>query len=112
VTAPQHDRRAGIGAQHPDRDHRNAWWALLGVALLPHLLLSVFLLYYWALEADPGYLVLYAWAELLLLPGGLLLGVILALARSSRRLAPAVFAGTFTGLLPVLAMVLLIAATS
>jgi hypothetical protein len=112
MTSPENPNPITIGVTDPHRDHRHAWRGLLAVALLPHTLLFLFMLRYWAIEADPGYLAIFAWFELLLAPGGLILGTILAAVRSTRRLAPAVFAGTGIGLLLVLAMVVLIDATT
>ncbi len=53
---------------------------------------------------DSAYAVMLAWFELLLLPGELVLGTILAFVPSSRRVASAVFAGAVLGVLLVLAM--------
>lgn len=96
----------------PMRDDRSRDRILLGTALAPHVLLSLLMLYYWSMESDPAYVAIFAWFELLLLPGGLILGSVLAAVRGYRHLALTVFVGTFAGVLPVLAVVVLIDVTS
>ena len=116
----------GLGfttAPPPYGEPRWAWWLLFGTALLPHGGLFLFMCYLWRVEAhrvdgglhwsgESAYIVLFAYPELLLLPAGLIISLILTRSPDSRHRAKAMFAGTSIGFLLVAIMVCVVEATA
>jgi hypothetical protein len=116
----------GPGITNPeatDRTPRPVWWLIFGTALLPHGLVFALMCFFWSVEAhrvdgrlhwpqDSVYILLGAYAEVLLLPAGLLISLILSRSPGTRRIARAMLAGTIAGFLVVVGMACVVNATA
>jgi hypothetical protein len=121
MSAPA-DRPTFVNPTDPQRSNKIAWRMVGAAALAPHVALVLFIGDLWVTEArvvngslqwhpDSAYAVMPAWLELLILPAELVLGTILAIVRSTRRVASAVFGGAVLGMLLIAVLIGVMLAT-